>query len=355
MKPIRSDKLQRLRAAMAATLAALALAACGGGSGVGIWIGGAPTACVSTQGGGTGFALGVCPGAPASAFQPVIASVQVNPGVVAFPSQDGFVLTLTFPATLQSFDGVTTFTSTEQPPASERSLVGILRGQAYENPLRPVLQPGHVGLTDFHRAWSWAADPATATPTLELAHASFGTWQAFPLSTLDDGFRGVWFGQRAASNNPTWPTGPVDRAYEGYLVGVIAPHGAGAAGLPQAQAYGFSAPISLVVDGAGRVASGRIGQLTISYLAGTPAAPAAQGLSIKPIDLSPAGGSADGPFNGTLSTAAGGIGVNVVAGDYEAGYFAAPGPPGAELAGRLRFATDTGLIGIASFGAKFAP
>lgn len=347
MKPDRSRDLRVVRAASAVLLAA-SLAACGSGSSIGINVPG-PAACPSTQGGGTGFALGFCSGTATGVFQPVVATVVVTPGTAAFPSLDGYTLGLVFPAALQAdqLDPVTAFTLQDQPTQPERSLAGALRGQAYENPLNSEPAPPYVALADFHRAWRRQDDPVLAQPLLALEHASFGTWQEYPQASFGEAWLGAWFAARGAANNARWPIDPVRRLYRGYVVGMIVPDGS--AGAPLNEAHRFSAPLELVVDGAGRITAGLVGTMTASSATGSGAAATSQ-LPVGPIALSIAAGEPDGALVGALSDAPSG-GAGSVTGEYEAGYFAPPGMPGAELAGRLRFATGSGLVGIAAFGA----
>lgn len=360
MKPIRFRVFRFLRTAAAVLVTAGGLAACGGGSSGGVNTGGGggggnAAPCLSTQGGGSGFALGSCLSTQTSVFQPVTASVVVNAAsVVDFPSQDGYTLSLLFPSGLQSqqsLDGTTGFTMANQPPASDRNIVGVLRGQAYESPLHTELTPPYVALTDFHRNWSFATEPSSNPPLLAMSHASFGTWEKFPNSTTNDGFLGVWYAPRDLSNNATWPAGPADIVYEGRAVGVIAPTGSTGA---LTQPFGFSGHVLITVDGGtGRIKSGQLDGMQISYRTSSGLAVADPG--IKTIALSTGTGTSPNPTTGTLSTAAGGTGANLVSGDYEAKFFAPLGDPGAELAGQMRFTTDSGLVGVASFGAVRLP
>lgn len=357
MKPTRIRVLRFLRTAAAVLATAGGLAACGGGSSGGVNTGGGggggAAPCFSTQGGGSGFALGSCLSTQTSVFQPVTASVVVAAGVVAFPSTDGYTLSLTFPSALQSFDETAlAFTASNQPPASDRNIVGVLRGQAYESPLHTELTPPYVALTDFHRNWSFDKEPASNPPLLAMSHASFGTWEKFPNSTTNDGFLGVWYAPRGLSNDATWPLGPADIVYEGRSVGVIAP--AGSASAPLAQPFGFSAHVLITVDGGtGRIKSGQLDNMQISYRTSSGLAYGDPG--VKAIALSTGTGTSPNATTGVLSTAAGGTGANLVSGDYEAKFFALSGPAGAELAGQMRFTTDSGLVGIASFGAVRLP
>lgn len=352
MKPDRSRDLRVVRAASAALLAA-SLAACGGGSSIGINVPG-PAACLSTQGGGTGFALGFCQGTATGVFQPITAAMQITPGVVQFPSMDGYTLELVFPAGLQAqqpLDGVTGFTQLNQPAQDARSVAGALRGQAYENPLNADPAPPYVVLGDFHRAWNRLDDPASTTPVLALDHAGFGIWQKYPQASFGEGYLGAWFAARGAANNANWPTEPAGRLYRGFVVGMVVPDGSAGAALTESRR--FSAPIELTVDGTGRIVAGQVGTMTASSASGSGAIVTSD-LPFGPIVLSPAGGVLNGALGGTLSTVLP-SGPSSVAGDYEAGYFAPSGPPGAELAGRLRFTTGSGLVGVAAFGAAFVP
>ncbi len=340
-------------AAMAALMAG-SLAACGGGSSGGVDVGGGgggtQPPCVSTQGGGSGFALGSCLATHTSVFQPIVAGVQVNAASV--PGQDGFVLSLSFPAALASMDEAAIgFTAANQPPSDERNIVGVLRGQAYESPLNAQLTPPYVALTDFHRNWTYTANPVTDTPLLQMSHASFGTWEKFPGSTTNDGFLGVWYAPRDLANDYTWPSGAA--TYLGVAVGVIAPDGSSGAALDQP--YGFSAQVSITVDGTGRIAGGQLDSMKIRYRSGGGWAVA--DILIRPILLSPGVGPSApaSTTTGTLSTVPAGTDMNLTGGDYQANYIAFASPQGAELAGQLRFRTDRGLVGIASFGTVRQP
>lgn len=356
MKPERPRARRPLHAAVLALAAATGLAACGGGSSIDIDDGGGVITCLSTQGGGSGYALGSCFSTTTSVFQPVIDDVVVTPGVVTYPSQDTYILDLVFPAELQaqqSLDGVTAFVQTDQPSTDSRNIIGVLRGQAYErdsDTSAVTLTPPYVALADFHRPWDYSVGPASTDPLMAMSHASFGTWEKYANTDFNDGFLGVWYAPRGLANDGTWPSGEV-RIYRGYAVGIIAPSGPGASfgvpGLPL-QAYGFSAPIDIEVDGTGRIAVGQLGAVTISYNPGSGLVTAI--LPIKPIVLSGADGSSPGLASGTVATAATGTGANGT-GEYEAGFFSLAGAlPGREVAGRLRFTTDTGLVGVASFG-----
>lgn len=349
MKPNRSRDPRVVRAAAAVLLAA-SLAACGSGSSIGINVPG-PAGCQSTQGGGAGFALGFCEGTTKGVFQPVIATVQVTPGVAAFPSQDGYTLGLLFPAGLQPLDDVKAFTQANQPVQAARSVAGELRGQWYENPSSPDPTPPYVALGDFHRAWDRQDDPATAAPVLALGHASFGLWQRYPQASFGEYYAGAWFAPRGAANNAIWPTGSVGRLYRGVVVGMVVPDGSAGAALTGPRR--FSAPIEVEVDGTGRIVAGQMGTMTTSFASGSGAI-ATSVLPLGPIALSLAAGVLNGTLDGALSTAASGT-ASSVAGDYEASYFAPDGQNGAEMAGRIRFTTGSGLVGIGAFGAAFVP
>ncbi|MCL4185098.1 MAG: hypothetical protein KJ011_16790 [Burkholderiaceae bacterium] len=353
MKPNRFRDLRVVRAASAALLVAGALAACGGGSSIGINVPG-PVACLSTQSGGIGFALGFCQGTATGVFQPVSAAVRITPGVVAFPSQDGYTLELVFPAALQAqqpLDDVIPFTQLNQPVQDIRSVAGALRGQWYEDPLNADPVPPYVALGDFHRAWNRLDDPATAKPTLALGHAGFGLWQKYPQASFGEHYLGAWFAPRGATNNANWPAGPVARLYRGVVVGMVAPDGSAGAALTEPRR--FSAPIEIEVDGTGRIVAGQIGTMTTSVTSGSGVVVTST-LPFGPIALSLADGVLNGTLDGALSTAVSGT-TNSVAGDYEAGYFAPDGQNGAEMAGRMRFTSGSGLIGIGAFGAAFVP
>lgn len=358
MKPKRSRVRRPLHAAVVALVAAAGLGACGGGSSldIGNGGGGVPPACLSTQGGGSGYALGTCFPTATSVFQPVIAGVQVNPASVpTYPSLDAYTLSLVFPAELQaqqSLDGVTDFVSTDQPSTDGRDIVGLLRGQAYErdsDTSTATLTPPYVALTDFHRPWDYRVDPASTDPLIAMTYASFGTWEKFATAAFDESFLGVWYAPRGLANDANWPSSPGGREYAGHAVGIVAPGGPGAS---LTQVYGFSAPITIVVDGNGRIVDGQLGDSTISYNSGSGLETSI--VPVKPILLSVADGDTPGLASGTVSTTATGTGADA-AGEYEAGFFGLSGAAGAELAGRLRFTTSTGLVGVASFGTVLQP
>lgn len=321
-----------------------ALAACGGGSSTGgTPFTPAPLACASAAlASEDGYSLGVCASTGTGVFVDVTSTVSISAPV------DGYILTLVFPTALQSLDGSTPFTSANLTPSTHgRDVVGALYGSAYENPLNPVLAAPYAALTDFHASCCYDRNPPWLPP--QLAHARFGTWERVPDNA--EGFVGVWYAAASATVVNHWPLGSVNRVYRGYLAGTVGPDEDGGSLLDRSRS--FSAPIEIVVDGTGRIVSGRIRTLTISYY--TPLSTLAfEDLPVDPIDLVP--GSADtspGPLTGALASA-GGIGADVDATSsrFEARYFGIAGDHGAELAGRLRLRTSNGLIAVASFGAR---
>lgn len=341
------SRSRTLRAACASTLVMGALAACGGGSSTGgAPFTPAPLACASAAlASADGYSLGVCASTGTGVFLDVASAVSIS------APADGYILTLVFPSALGSLDGSTPFTSANlAPPSYGRSALGALYGSAYENPLNAVLAAPFAALTDFHDSCCYERNPPW--PPARLAYARFGNWERVPDSA--EGFAGVWYAPGSAAVVNHWPLGSVNRVYRGYLAGTVAPDEDGGSLLDGSR--GFSAPIEIVVDGTGRISSGRIGTLTISYY--TPTATLAfEDLPVDPIDL--VQGSADtspGPLTGALASA-GGIGADAdsASSRFEARYFGVAGDHGAELAGRLRLRTSNGLIAVASFGARLVP
>ncbi|HLS55489.1 MAG TPA: hypothetical protein VK052_05410 [Zeimonas sp.] len=332
-----------VRATAASLFAIAALASCGGDSAGPVVVVPTPPACESTVGGGSGFAVGSCGVTATNVFQPVLETVAVY-GV------DSYVLALDFPPNLpQALDepGVG-FLVASRSLDDARNVVGALRGKSYDNPASAVMQPPYASLTDFHRSWVYPVPP-TDPPALDLARASFGTWEKFALPTdPTQGYVGAWYGKRADPLVPEWPTGAV-RSYSGYVVGVIGPDGSAGAGLSRLQR--FSAPLTLSVDGFGAIAAGQIGPLTISYLKPGDTAFTLEPLPIDPIGFVQTGGAPPGELLGSLQSA-GGAGADVLAGAFEARYFGALADFGAEIAGRVRFTTSNGLVAVAAFGAK---
>lgn len=335
-------RLAGLRAALS-SLGVVALASCGGGSSAPVVVVPPPLACQSTAGGGSGYALGACGTTGVNVFQPI-------PETVAIGGVDSYVLALDFPAHLpQALDepGVS-FLAANKPPADERNIVGALRGQAYESPNNAVLQPPFVALTDFYRSWHYLT-PVADPPAQALAYASFGTWEKFPLvSNATEGYTGPWYAGRSLAPISNWPTGAA-RSYAGYVVGVIGPDGSAGAAL--GRLYGFSAPVALSVDGAGSITAGQVGPLVISFQAAGQTGLTTQTLSINTISFVQTGGVSPGQLLGSLQALAG-AGAGLRSGEFEARYFGAVADFGAEIAGRFRFTTTSGLVAVAAFGAK---
>ncbi len=330
--------LRFLGRAVPAALLAGALAACGGGGGGGGGGSQAPEPCDSQNSRGEGFALGSCAATSTNVFQPIEANVVVN-------GTDSYTLTLGFPADLAPLGGTTGFTATNRPPSELRNIIGVLQGQAYEDPAQGQnLTPPYVAITDFFRA----ADFETDTPLPEFRFASFGTWEKFAGSGLDgfnEGYLGIWFAERPGPPNvvPNAPT--VAGSYSGRVVGLV---GDGP-GEPKAIGgrFGFSAPITIQVAG-GRITEAQLGELTIS------SQPAGGSLTASNLAMNPVvfreSSLPPGPLIGALASG-GGNEATITSGEYEARFFGIAGEQGAEIAGRFRFTTSNGLFGVASFGA----
>lgn len=330
--------MRLLGRAVPAVLAAGVLAACGGGGGGGDDDRG-PSAqpCNSQTSRGEGFAIGSCAATTTNVFQPIDAKVVVN-GV------DAYTLTLVFPSDLSSLDSVTGFTSTNKPPDALRNIIGIMQGQAYENPMTGKdIVPPYVAITDFFQATNYKTTQAQPS----LTYASFGTWEKFAgsgLEAFNEGYLGIWYAQRpgAVLSNPPGS----GATYAGRVVGIV---GDGP-GEPKAIGgrYGFSAPITLQVANGGSIASAQLGDLTISWQ------PAGGTLEVRDLKMNTvvfnASSAPPGVLTGTVSSAAGNE-ASIASGRYEAQYFGITGDFGREIAGRFRFTTSNGLVGVASFGA----
>lgn len=328
-----------LRAAPLAT--AIVLAGCGGGSSGG----GVPppppvVQCTATDGGGTGFALGVCADLITAAFQPVEATVVPGPA-------SEYAIALTAPATLPQV----VLTTANRTPVGTRDIIGELRGEAYEadsDASNLTLLPPYVALIDFHRAWHHSESTQTDSPTVPLLQfASFGVWEHFAKSSFADGYLGSWYAARPASDGSDLrPT--LTRNYSGVAVGVLTPAVPGGGGY--SQSYGFSATVTLQADNNG-IQSGEISGMKISY--GPPDALVVEPVALKtlaisnPINLSP-------PSTASLVSSTG-TGADA-SGTLEARFFgsgATPADQGREIAGRFRFQTSDGkLFGVGAFGVR---
>ncbi len=318
-------------------LAAGVLAACGGGGG-GSGGGPAPAQpCDSQTSRGDGFAIGSCAATTTNVFQPIDAKVVVN-GV------DAYTLELVFPSDLSSLNesGVP-FLAANQPPDELRNIIGITQGQAYENPAQgSEILPPYVAITDFFQARNYV----NKQPRPSLQYASFGTWEKFAgtgPAGFNEGYLGIWYAERPG---PVVFNAP-DQAptYAGTVVGIV---GDGP-GEPKAIGgrYGFSAPITVHVAN-GRITDAQLGDLTISWQ--TPGATLeTRELAMNPVVFG-ASSQPPGLLTGTVSSL-GGNEASIASGVYEARYFGVVGDFGRDLAGRLRFTTSNGLVGVASFGA----
>lgn len=322
------------------------LAACGGGGGGG-GRGPAPAQPCDSQtprGGGDGFALGSCAATSTNVFQPIEASVVVS-GV------DSYTLTLVFPADLAGLGGTTAFTADHKPPTELRNIIGVLEGQAYENPAQGAnINPPYVAITDFFQASNFETN--TVLPSLNFA--SFGTWEKFADSGqagFNEGYLGIWYAERPGAVEPDAPT--LAGSYSGRVSGLV---GSGP-GDPKAipGRFGFSAPITLQVAAGGQITSAQLGELTIS------SQPAggnliAEDLALRPVVFETSS-APPGLLTGSVTSTTGGQAndATVTSGNYEARYFGIAGRLGEEIAGRFRFTTSNGLVGVASFGAIRQP
>lgn len=346
MNPDRARELRLLRAAAIGLSFAAGLVACGGGesTGHGPFVP-APVACDSASASSAdGYAIGMCASTATSVFVDV-----VSPMSVPF-SSDGYILTLDFPAALDSNDedaiGFTAADRTE--PAWDRDILGALRGVSYEKPLNVELQAPYVALTDFQGA-IYLHNPPWAPPQLQYVH--FGTWEKGP--TSNEGFVGPWYERPSVNVDRFWPRGSVQRRYHGYVVGVIAPGANGSGYLEYPRS--FSAPIEVVVDGSGRIVSAELGTLVMPYRKDKDAPLEFEPLSLDPVSLNQS--VTDTPDMALTGSMISDIGpdADVLDGRFEAHYFGDSGRYGHELAGRFRFRTSNGLIAVGSFGAQFVP
>lgn len=341
-KKSRKARVMRfLGRAVPAVVAAGVLAACGGGGG-GSGGGTAPAQpCDSQTSRGDGFAIGSCAATTTNVFQPVDAKVAVN-GV------DAYTLTLVFPADLVGLnESAVPFDAGLKPPDELRNIIGIMQGQAYENPKQGTdIQPPYVAITDFFEASNYADNQAQPS----FRHASFGTWEKFAGSGptgFNEGYLGIWYAERPGA--VVVDDAPTSATYKGRVVGIV---GDGS-GEPKAIGgrYGFSAPITVQVA-SGRITGAQLGDLTISSQAagGTLVA---HDLAMNQVVFE-ASSQPPGILSGTVSSL-GGNEASITGGVYEARYFGVRGDFGRELAGRFRFTTSNRLVGVASFGAIRQP
>ncbi len=336
-----SKKSQGMRAvrflgrAVPAVLFAGVLAACGGGGGGG---GGGgqppPQPCDSQTSRGDGFALGSCAATSTNVFQPILADVTVN-GV------DAYTLTLDFPAELSSLDDVVPFTSANRPSdALTRNIIGVLEGHAFEENQGV---PPYVAIVDFFEAFNLASG-RIQLPTLNFV--SFGMWEKFPGADFNEGYFGVWFAERPAASTVVGNE-PDSATFTGRVIGIVGP------GPSEPKAlngrFGFSASIALEVAG-GRIIRAELGELTgSSQPEGGPREEFH--LAVHPVVFSDS--TVPPAMTGTVTSE---IGIHpgdasISTGVYEARYFGIAGDHGKEIAGRFRFTTTSGLVGVASFAA----
>lgn len=341
-KKSRNARVMRfLGRAVPAVLAAGVLAACGGGGGGGGGGGPAVKPCDSQTSRGDGYAIGSCAATTTNVFQPIEATVAVK-GV------DSYTLTLVFPSDLSSLDQVVDFTAENKPPDELRNIIGIMQGQAYENPkMGKDILPPYAAITDFFQATNF--ENKQAQPPLQ--YASFGTWEKFAGSGVEgfnEGYLGIWYAPRPG---PVVDEAPIAGTYkyQGRVVGIV---GDGPSE-PKAVGgrFGFSAPIELNVA-AGRITDARLGDFTRSFQ------PAGGTLSADELALNvvvfEASSIPPGLLTGSISSLAGSE-ASITSGQYEARYFGIAGDFGREIAGRFRFTTSNGLVGVASFGAIRQP
>lgn len=337
----------RILCAAFPAIIAVALAGCGGGSGDPRPPIPPPVACASQTSQGDGFAIGSCGRTFTNVFQPIDATVQIP------LEADSYRLTLTFPAALPgpggtSLDGTTDFTAANRAPGI-RDVVGVLRGQAYEEPPQPgALQPPYVALTDFSTSREHTA-AITGTPLLQLTFASFGTWERFAGTDFDEGYLGGWYAARPQSSSNLGPTTSVQ--YGGQVVGIIAPGGPAAQTVLNGR-FGFSGPITIEVGAIG-VLSATIGQLKVTHRSAGDTGIVEDDLALRSIALGQSVGTAPATLTGTLQDGGGGVPGDafVTDGVYEARFFGAPARLGEEIGGLLRFRTSNGLVAVGSFGA----
>ncbi|MCD6682149.1 MAG: hypothetical protein LT102_16145 [Burkholderiaceae bacterium] len=325
--------------AVPAVLAVGVLAACGGGGGSGGDGNVSVQPCNSQNSRGDGYAIGSCAATTTNVLQPIEAAVAVN-GV------DAYTLTLDFPPDLSSLDSVTGFTSANKPPDALRNIIGIMEGQAYENPMTGKnLLPPYVAITDFFQATNY--ENKEVQPSLK--YASFGTWEKFAgagLEGFNEGYLGVWYAERPAPPVIVPDAPLVAATYKGRAVGIVGVANAGAPDFLKqiGGRFGFSAPITIQVSGS-RIESARINDLTISWQQ------AGATLNVAELDLNPLvfGESTTPP--GLLAGAVASDPAGSISGKYEARYFGSASDHATEIAGRFRFTTSNGLVGVASFGA----
>lgn len=341
----------RVAGTVGALALAAALAACSDGSLVDDLPVPPPTACTATDGGGTGFALGVCATTDTAVFQPVAATV-------AQTGESSYDFLLTFPANLPSnLSTSLTFTSANRTPFGARDAVGELRGAAYEadanadaDPANATLVPPYSAMIDFRQAWLYSQPAPSDANTLQtMTYAGFGVWERFGTPSFDDGYFGVWHSPLAAASaldaRPTIP-----REYAGVAVGVISPAAAG--GL-YTRSHRFSATVTISVNASAGITAGTISNLKIAS-AGTGTNLTIESVPLRDLAFSGMDNFVGQPQTGALvtSTGTGAAATGVV----EARYFGSnvsTAELGREIAGRFRFQTSDGsLRGVGSFGVR---
>lgn len=325
------------------------LAACGGGGGGGGGGGPAPAQpCDSQTSRGDGFALGSCAATITNVFQPIEAEVLVGAGT------DSYTLTLISPA-LPQLQGSTPFTSELRPPDELRNIIGVIQGQAYENPKQGAQAvPPYIALTDFFQArqceklkfnnQNIVGDCNTVLPIFDFAR--FGTWERFDGSGIDgfnEGYLGIWYSPVSAAVRFDIAAPPSE--YQGRVVGLLGdgPGDVKAVG----GRYGFSAPITIEVAG-GRIQSAQLGALTISWLPTRESLRWAE-LALNAVEFQP---SSNAPLLTGAVVSAAGSEHSIVSGDYEARFLGVTGNPNVEIAGRFRFTASNGVVVVASFAAR---
>lgn len=336
----------RFAHASIAALMAGSLAACGGGSSGGVNVGGGGggvnALCQSTQSPSDGFAMGTCAVPAKNVFlKPVVETVSVN-------GPDSYSITVKLPGELPGIEPTRLLTVGNKAP-DVRTILGTLRGQAYEDPKSNVLTAPYVAVTDFFRAWDWQKSTAD-TPDLDLQYSNFGMWEHFAIpGNLSEGYYGTWFGRRSGTVQMDWPIGAV-HSYKGYAVGVIGPKDENS----PVRRRGFSATVTVFSLSNGYINDTQttIDQFWSSYnQTGTIENMVIDQLDIQPLVLATDPGSASpGLMTGSISTHAGGAQASAT-GVFELNYLGQPGDFGGEIAGRLRFTTSNGGVAIAAFGA----
>jgi len=340
--------------AVPAILAVAALAGCGGGGG---GDGGdrhaAPKDCLSTKGGGSGYALGTCADQNhhtiAHVFQPIDSLVEVRStsGVIT-----GYYLQLTVPSHLSPALSETAF---EFGPGNrtplikggshrERSILGLLEGAAYEGPEAPTskLAFPYWSIADF----SQAAPLDLRAQAKPLQYVNFGIWERFPTADPDEGYMGVWFAERDGLIKSDGPATTVD--FVGNAVGIV---GSDLATAAQPVREGLSARVTIQANGTG-ILGGQISSLFVSRAAVDGTLATTEEIRIDPIVLGP---SIDtmGKLKGSLTTTPGpDRGILDGSGEYEARFFSKDGQVEREIAGQIRFATSDGLLVVGAFGVR---